>query len=238
MNLKTVIEKCYILQEENAIDKLERQHFDPSYWHDKPGFSYIDGGRGGSVKIDINGQPAILRSYLRGGMVARWVADKYMWLGKNRTRPWREWSILKQALEAGMPVPTPIGVCSLRNGLSYRGAIITAYLENTDTLAARLSRSSLDREAWYQLGLLLKRFQACRFRHADLNANNILINQQGQFFIIDFDKARIMKCLDEWQWKPLFRLQRSLEKLDRQQGLQFRQDDWQALMDGYQSSTS
>jgi len=83
---------------------------------------------------------------------------------------------------------------------------------------------------------LLKQFQHHCFRHADLNANNLLVDQQGEFYIIDFDKARVMKNLDNWQWSPLLRLQRSLEKINRQQKLHYRRADWQALIDGYQSA--
>jgi len=45
-----------------------------------------------------------------------------------------------------------------------------------------------------------------------------------------------MKNLDNWQWSPLLRLQRSLEKISRQQKLHYRRADWQALIDGYQST--
>jgi 3-deoxy-D-manno-octulosonic acid kinase len=117
----------------------------------------------------------------------------------------------------------------------YRAAIITAWIENTETLAQRLLQRPLQKESWYELGLLLRRFQEHGFRHADLNANNLMINHREQFFIIDFDKAVEMKSLQDWQWVPLRRLQRSLEKIDRQNHLHYRPSDWQALMDGYQS---
>lgn len=226
---------CYILHDENAIDNLEARHFDPAFWQDKPGFERIQGGRGGSVKIIIAGRCAILRPYLRGGMVARWVSDRYLWLGKGRTRPWREWAMTRLALAAGMPVPEPLGIYVKRSGLLYRGAIITVFIENTETLAEHLSHSKLGEASWRQLGSLLQRFQAHCIYHADLNANNLLIDWQGQFFIIDFDKARLMKNHGDWQWKPLSRLQRSLEKINRQQKLHYEQSDWQALMDGYET---
>jgi 3-deoxy-D-manno-octulosonic acid kinase len=117
----------------------------------------------------------------------------------------------------------------------YRAAIITAWIENTETLAQRLLHRPLQKESWYELGLLLRQFQEHGFRHADLNANNLMINHQEKFFIIDFDKAVEMKSLHDWQWIPLRRLQRSLEKIDRQNHLHYRPSDWQALMDGYQA---
>jgi len=232
------IGKCHILHDEDAVGNLERKHFDPAYWRASAEYENVFGGRGGSIKINLDGRSAILRQYLRGGMVARLSTDRYLWLGRSRTRAWREWSMLRLALEAGMPVPTPLGVCVCRDGLFYRAAIITAYINNSETLAERITHTALGHKSWHQLGLLLKRFQGHYFRHADLNANNILIDRQGRFYIIDFDKARMMKVLDDWQWSPLRRLQRSLEKIDRQQKLHYRSTDWQALIDGYQSTAS
>jgi 3-deoxy-D-manno-octulosonic acid kinase len=231
-------DRCYILHDENAAGNLERKHFDLAYWQASAQYENVFGGRGGSIKISLHGKSAILRQYLRGGMMTRLSTDRYLWLGRNRTRAWREWLILKLAIEAGMPVPTPLGVCVCREGLLYRAAIITAYIDNSETLAERIAHSALGQKSWHQLGLLLKRFQGRYFRHADLNANNILIDEQDRFYIIDFDKARLMKNLDDWQWTPLRRLQRSLEKLDRQQKLNYRSTDWQALIDGYQSTAS
>jgi 3-deoxy-D-manno-octulosonic acid kinase len=237
MGENTKSARCIILHDESSIHKLERHHFDASYWQDKPGFSRIDGGRGGSVKILIDEQVAMLRQYLRGGLISRFLTDQYLWLGKSKTRPWKEWSILKLAKEAALPVPKPLGICVIRTGLYYRATLMTDFFEDTETLAESLTHNSLPQESWVQLGWLLKQFQVKGFRHADLNANNILMDHEGQFFVIDFDQAQIMTALGEWQWKPLYRLQRSLDKINRTSHLHYGDDDWQSLMDGYQATT-
>ncbi len=236
MSKQNQLARCYILQDKNATNKLERQHFDTDFWRDKPGFSELDGGRGGSAKIELHGQAAVLRQYRRGGLIRHISTDRYIWFGKLRSRPWREWQMLRQASEAGLPVAKPLGACVWRSGLFYRAALITAFLEGTETLAERLSESILDQGIWFQLGSLLKKMQSLGFYHADLNANNLLIDQDSKRYVIDFDKGRMMKKLDNWQWSTLYRLQRSLVKIDRLKTLNYRDDDWQALMDGYQSS--
>ncbi|MCP4238494.1 MAG: 3-deoxy-D-manno-octulosonic acid kinase, partial [Aestuariibacter sp.] len=183
------------------------------------------------------GQAAVLRQYKRGGLIRRISADRYIWFGKSRSRPWREWQVLRRAREAGLPVANPLGACVWRSGLYYRAGLITAFLEGTETLAQRLSQSKLEHNIWLQLGKLLKNMQSLGFRHADLNANNLLIDQDSKIYVIDFDKGRIMKKLGNWQWSVLYRLQRSLVKIDRSKNLHYGDDDWQALMDGYQSSS-
>lgn len=234
MNLNQKTGKAYLLQGEGS-KPLSVEHFDPMYWSESEGYQVIDGGRGGSFKINIDGVPAVLKLYFRGGLVSKLISKHYLWFGKNRTRPWREWTLLEYAHAAELPVPEPIGVCAIRNGLMYQAALITRYIKNTETLADRLKKSALSKKSWKRLGVLIKQFQQLKIRHADLNATNILIDDQEKFYIIDFDKGRLMKRVDDWQWQPLYRLQRSLEKIDRREILYYRSSDWQSFMDGYQA---
>ncbi len=226
---------CHILQGRGCTREFNAVQFDAGYWREQSGFQAISGGRGGSCLIEIDGARAVLRRYFRGGLPGKLLSDQYLWLGKNLTRPWREWKILRRARHAGLPVPEPIAACACRSGPYYRAALITAYLEDTETLTQRLQREKLEAGCWQDLGLLVKRMQAEGIRHADLNADNILVDSRNRFYLIDFDKARIMNQIDDWQWLPLYRLQGSIAKQERTKSLHFGEGDWQALMDGYQS---
>jgi 3-deoxy-D-manno-octulosonic acid kinase len=228
-------EKCYILQQRDDASQFLDEHFEAAYWQQRPGYETISGGRGGSVRIGLDGKDAILRRYHRGGAVGKLLSDQYLWMGKILSRPWREWKILERARRAGLPVPEPVAACICRSGLWYRAALITAYLQDTETLTQHLERTELKPGSWHRLGLLVKRMHAAGIRHADLTSDNILIDSQDRFYLIDFDMARVMNIIDDWQWRPLYRFQRSLEKRDRKRKLHFDDDDWQALMDGYES---
>jgi len=83
--------------------------------------------------------------------------------------------------------------------------------------------------------MLIRRMHSAEIRHADLTTDNILIDSGKRFFLVDFDKARVVERLGDWQWQPLKRLKRSIVKRHGQQALHFDADDWQALIDGYQS---
>lgn len=228
--------KCFVLQPRQSTREFTDEMFTADYWQHQPGHEVISaGGRGGSCLIEIDGKQAILRRYLRGGVVGKVLSDQYLWLGRTMTRPWREWNILQRARKAGLPVPEPIAACACRTGLLYRAALITAYLVDTEMLTQRLQREKLETEYWYQLGLLIKRLHAEGIRHADLTSDNILIDSQNRLYVIDFDQARIMNHIDDWQWRPLFRFQRSVEKRNRNLNLHYGEEEWQALMDGYQS---
>lgn len=226
---------CYILQPSDRSEDYVREQFDPAYWREHPGFAAIEGGRGGSCRIVIDGRKAILRRYMRGGIIGKLFAARYLWFGNSRARPWLEWKILERALEAELPVPEPLAACVCRHGLSYSAALIITYLNDTETLTDRIARERLKLDSWRRLGALIKRLHAAGIRHADLNSDNVLIDSRNRFYLIDFDKARIMKRLDDWQWRPLYRLQRSIVKRNQLRPLNYTADDWQALMDGYQA---
>ena len=235
MSAESPISRCHIRQQADFAWQFEDQHFEPRYWQNSPVFQATIGGRGGSSLIEIDGRRAVLRRYHRGGVAGEMLHDQYLWLGQSLTRPWREWDILVRARKAGLPVPAPVAACACRSFLWYRAALITAYLEDTEMLTQRLRREKLPADGWYKLGLLIKRMHAAGIRHADLTSDNILMDSQDHFYLVDFDKARIMNQIDDWQWQPLYRFQRSMNKRHRQQALNFDEDDWQLLMDGYQS---
>lgn len=226
---------CYILQPRDGDQEIEIEYFDVDYWQGKPGYESLGGGRGGSCLIELEGCRSILRQYHRGGYVGNLLSNQYLWLGKAMTRPWREWKVLQRALRVGLPVPRPIAACACRRGLVYRAALIMTYLQDTEMLTQRLAREKLPQDQWNRLGLLIKRMHGEGIRHADLTSDNVLIDSQNHFYLIDFDKARIMNRLDDWQWRPLYRFQRSINKRHRNQHLHFDEDDWQAFMDGYQA---
>ena len=225
---------CRILQRQDAVSELTPAHFDLDYWADKPGHALLGGGRGATVKISLDGEDAILRRYYRGGMVGKFLTDQYLWLGKAASRPWREWDILERAWQAGLPVPKPIAACVCRKLWWYRAAIITGFLADTETLASRLQASEVSVEIWNRLGRIIRDVQREGICHPDLTVTNVLIDDRDRLYLIDFDNARIKAGLGDWQWGPLHRLQRSIDKFDQMYRPNYSGDDWQALMDGYQ----
>ena len=109
-------------------------------------------------------------------------------------------------------------------------------LTGTITLSEQLTRQALPREEWARLGRLLRRFHREGVFHADLNANNILLDAKGGLFLIDFDRGRLRPPDPKWQQANLARLRRSLDKLQaRAPQYYFSEADWQALIEAYGS---
>ncbi len=226
---------CHILQRQDIRQALEPEQFRPGYWQGTHAIQSHFGGRGDNFLVEVEGTRVVLRQYRRGGFVGKLLSDQYLWLGLRSCRPWREWLVLEQARAAGLPVPEPIAACACRSFFWYRAALMTAYLEDTEMLTRRLEREALDPGLWRSLGQLIKRMHDQGIRHADLTSDNVLIDSANRFYLIDFDQARIMKRLDDWQWQPLYRFQRSMVKRNRNRPLHYGDSEWQAFMDGYQA---
>ena len=229
------------IQQTNATEyRFESKDFDSSYWQTQADTKILDGGRGGSFLIYLQEQPFVLHQYLRGGMLARVLYDQYVWTGTSQTRPFLEMQVVNHALDNGLPVPQMVAYQVKKSGLFYRAVSISRYIENRGSLAARITGEPLPLEQWFQLGVLIKKMHACSIDHADLNANNILVSDVSNFYLIDFDKATIKINGDDWKRSNLNRLKRSLLKIQsllQQQGknFYFSELDWSSFKEGYQT---
>lgn len=202
--------------------------FTPEYWPER---SVLDRGRGATFAFRASFGDAVLRRYRRGGAVARVLKDSYVWTGVAQTRPIREFRLLAAAIGMGLPVPRPLAAEVRRRGAFYSGDLMMARIGAAETLSARLASavdwSSID---WGAIGTTLGRIHARGFEHADLNAHNLLLDGQGQVWVIDWDRGR-RRQPGEWTDQVLARLQRSLRKLF---GARAGADDaklaWQSLL--------
>lgn len=167
------------------------------------------GGRGSAWFVETPAGPAVLKHYRRGGWAAKLSADRYLYLGLFRTRSLKEFQLLSYMHDEGLPVPKPLAAFSVRRFGLYQAALLTLRIENTHSLADALRKRTAP---WASVGKTLARFHALSIRHADLNANNILISDAGEVFFIDWDKGEIDARNSTWFDKVLARLIRSLRK--------------------------
>lgn len=196
-------------------------------------------GRGATVRFEADGRTLLLRHYSRGGLPSRLVDDRYLRTGLRRSRPWRELALLTRLEAGGMPVPPPVGARIILQGALlpwYRGDLVMGYLDGTTTLAAALRAGRVDDAGWAAIGATIARFHAAGVDHADLNAHNVLLDEAGAVYLIDFDRARLRRR-GRWHRRNLARLRRSLDKLrDAEPGLGFGERAWQQLLAGYRGA--
>jgi 3-deoxy-D-manno-octulosonic acid kinase len=188
--------------------------FDPEAWRARGALREQQGGRGSVLFLDAGDRGFVLRRYLRGGLPARLSRDRYLWLGEARTRGFRELALLGRMADAGLPVPVPVAARYRRSGLLYRAEIVTQRLPPCEPLASRLLAGRLAPGTWEAIGRTMRRFHDAGVRHADLNANNVMLGANGEVWLLDFDRGR--ECAPgAWSRDVLARLGRSLAKLAR-----------------------
>ncbi len=201
-----------ILFDRTQLRQADPRWFDPGAWG--PRAVPVSGsGRGGAWFIDdTSNGPTVLRHYLRGGLVAPLNHDRHLWRGANRARSFVEFRLLRELLRRGLPVPQPIAASYVRDGLTYTAAILMQRLVGVRSLAD-LAAADPATVPWAETGRLVARFHREGLDHADLNAHNILYDEAGKGWLIDFDRGRMHIPETAWRERNLARLQRSLLKL-------------------------
>lgn len=184
---------------------------DPSYWSDTQMLSGR-GGRGMATLVRGTFGAGVLRHYRRGGLVSRFANDRYLFLGESRVRCAREFLLLAELFERGLPVPQPLLARWHRQGWFYRADLMTRFVNDTRTLAECL-RDTPDEVEWRKVGATIARFHSEGVFHADLNAHNVLIDAERKIWLIDFDRGAFRTPATSWQKANLDRLRRSLDKL-------------------------
>lgn len=199
-----------ILFDSRLYAKPEAGWFDPAWWHARDSVIAELGGRGRALAVDSPPGEAVLRIYHRGGMVRHLTRSTYVYAGANRTRPFAEWRVTRRLFDLGLPVPEPLAAAFERRGPFYTGALLTRRIPGALPLPKAASR--MTSEDWKNLGRMLGEAAAAGLRHPDLNANNVLMDGKGKFWLLDFDRAWIAD--NAFDPGPMIgRLQRSMRKL-------------------------
>jgi 3-deoxy-D-manno-octulosonic acid kinase len=192
-------------------------------------------GRGEALFYDYQGLSLVLKHYHRGGLVARLSNDQYLRRRLDLTRSFKEWELLHHLQDLNLPAPVPVAASVIKTNLFYRADLVTKEITNVTTLADLLFESALDQKMWQDIGACIRRFHDHDVYHADLNARNILVGDNG-IYLIDFDKGAIRYLGDSWKASNLTRLKRSLLKFEaKTERFHFKEDDWRSLLAGYGS---
>lgn len=200
-----------ILFDRARVRQAEQDWFSPSFWGERAR-PVTSGGRGGAWFVDAPFGPAVLRRYLRGGLVARFNRDRYWWHGAAQTRSFAEFRLTRELAAKALPVPMPIAAYYRRDGLHYYAAILLDRLGDVRSLADRAAVGG-DGAPWEEAGRLIARCHRAGLDHADLNATNLLFDTTGRGWVIDLDRGRLRIPATGWRERNLARLKRSLLKL-------------------------
>ena len=235
---QTIFEESghFIVYDEALVSAPTARLFCPEEWgHNVTPHSE---GRGTVWFIEEGESRWVLKTFQRGGLVGRLVKARYFFLGNRRARMIREFHLLSRLLQLGLPVPRPVAACARRTGLlSYSGSLITQRLANVRSLASWVSSGEpVEDDQWRDIGRVIRQFHECDVFHSDLNAANILLDDNS-VYLIDFDRGSIKPGRFGWDWRRanLQRLRRSLNKLSAR-GLFDQERTWGLLLVGYEGA--
>ena len=226
-----------VIYDTSLMDAPAADFFDADHWKASNALLGEAVGRGSAWFIDAPFGPVVLRQYLRGGWVARLSRQSYLYLSVERSRPFREFNTLAALYALGLPVPRPVAALCQHQGILSTGALMTARIPSAKTLADLLAVKEDDPDLsashWARIGKCIRQFHDAGVWHADLNARNIMLDDQSKVFLIDFDRARHTPGQAVDGEGNLNRLKRSLHKLWPSNDLSALQSAWVLLEAGY-----
>ncbi|MFI8748547.1 3-deoxy-D-manno-octulosonic acid kinase [Vreelandella lionensis] len=203
---------CASHQLSSPTHPLSTALFEAAYWRARHLVVGEAPGRGSSLFLQArDDEQWVLRPYQRGGLIAKLSQQRYIWLGVERTRAFREVRLTAALYEQGLPVPRPVACCVTRFGLTYEAALLTVRIPGARALASLLSAGEADEALLKRVGAMIKRFHQAGLDHVDLNARNILVDEAGKPWLIDLDRCRL-RPPGKWQASNLQRLERSVVK--------------------------
>lgn len=215
--------------------------FTPEYWRSIDAIRGAATGRSTAFFVESDNHQLLLRHYYRGGLVGKLNTDRFKREPVAESRAMAEFALLLKLVELDLPVPKPVAAHFQRAPLwGYRADILVEVIANAADVFKQLQSRVLSTVEWRAIGATIRQFHQAGVYHSDLNCHNILLDDNGKVWLVDFDKCG-MRSPGEWQQANLQRLLRSLLKEQKKAAARataFHFDetrDWPELMAGYQS---
>lgn len=230
------INQHIILSHPEYSAEINLNWFDADYWQQQDKIVGAKKGRATAWFFSYHGLTAVLRHYWRGGLIGKLLSDQYIFLGLEKTRVYCEFSLMIKLCQLGLNVPKPIAAKITQSGFVYRGDIITQAINGAKSLLDVLITRPLTEQELIKIASTIAQFHNHGVYHADLNINNILFDETGEVYIIDFDRGAIKTPNTRWQNTNMTRLERSFNKeLGRNEVMYWQPSNWQQLKNYYQS---
>ena len=224
-----------ILYDRSIINQISEDRFTANGWlHAEILTGDLNSaGRGSTMFVGNVPRQFVLRHFMRGGLLGKVNRDKYFWTGEEKVRSFAEWRMLAKMAEHDLRVPRPAAARYTRKGTFYTADIITVRIPNIRPLSEVIAESPQTPEFWSDLGAAIHDFHDAGVYHADMNAYNLQIDDDGKLWMLDFDKGELRQP-GPWKQQTLNRLHRSLNKIRKlDANIHFRAPQWEAFLEGY-----
>jgi 3-deoxy-D-manno-octulosonic acid kinase len=131
----------------------------------------------------------VIKYYRRGGAIRYLIKKRYLKCGKTRCQI--EYELLQKVRSLGINAPEPVAF-AYRGRLFYQCWLVTREIRDHQTLV-QISRSNEEQARMAmkavvkQVSILIKN----KILHADLHPGNVIVDNQNQVYLLDFDKGGV-----------------------------------------------
>jgi 3-deoxy-D-manno-octulosonic acid kinase len=131
----------------------------------------------------------VIKYYRRGGAIRYLIKKRYLKCGKTRCQI--EYELLQKVRRLGINAPEPVAF-AYRGRLFYQCWLVTREIRDHQTLV-QISRSNEEQARMAmkavvkQVSILIKN----KILHADLHPGNVIVDNQNQVYLLDFDKGGV-----------------------------------------------
>ncbi len=226
---------------QDRFTAFESAFFNAAYWREQGQIKGAATGRSTAWFIASEPSDMLLRHYYRGGLVGKVNKDRFKREPIAESRAMAEFELLLQLHESGLPVPEPLAARYVKAPIwGYRADILVAVIPGAQDVFKLLSQRQLNDNEWAKLGQAIKQLHAHKVYHSDLNCHNLMLDEAGKAWIVDFDKCGFREAGD-WQEANLARLLRSFKKElgkaeEAKHAFHWQEArDWPLLLAGYQA---
>jgi len=145
-------------------------------------------GRRGLGAVELSGVGSlVIKSYMRGGLLRFFGSDLHLWLGKPRAQV--EFEMLQEVLACGVGAPQPVAFV-VQGQLFYRNWLVTRRIPEARNLVILLKENEeLARLTTERCAAFLVRLIERGIYHVDMHPGNIVVDGEGNPYLLDFDKA-------------------------------------------------
>ena len=202
----------YIYDKNYNFEELQH-YFDIDYIKNSCTDIKTRGGRGQTLLFTNKAAHSlVLRHYFRGGLMGKFFKDYFFIFEKHSHRAFDEYNLLNFMHKNGLNVPKAIIAREIYCGLYLRQDIVIEQIKNSNDLANIICERHLTNIELENIGKCINKMFSLNIDHTDLNLRNILLDDNGKVYLIDFDKC--YKCNLSFKRKCaiLDRLLRSFKK--------------------------
>jgi len=151
------------------------------------------GGRGYVGVQDIQGLGRVfVKQYAHGGLLRHLTGGHFLCLGP--TRSLTEFEMLERVRSIGINAPRPM-IFVNKGSFLYRSWLFMEEISESRNLAevsssAKAEDADVLQDSMTKLGRQVLKLIERKIFHVDLHPGNVLVDQAGVVYLVDFDKAR------------------------------------------------